>query len=63
MNEEGRFQHTYVQINTGAQRRSKSDSTDVFQQRINTLNKRYDNKEIDVEELLSSLSLLVTKKK
>lgn len=61
--EESRFQHSYVQINTGAQRRPKSKSTNAIQKRMTTLNERYTNKEIDVDELLNGLSLLIVKKK
>jgi hypothetical protein len=63
MGEESRFQHLYVQINTGAQRRPKSNQANAIQKRIDVLNERYSNQEIDVEELLNGLSLLVAQGK
>ena len=61
--EESRFQHLYMQMITGAQRRPIPRSMNNIQRRIDTLMGRYDNKDIDVEQLLDSLSLLVGKKK
>ncbi|CAF0766253.1 unnamed protein product [Adineta steineri] len=61
--EESRFQHMYVQINIGAQPRVKSKLADTIQKRINTLKERYNNQQIDAEQLLSSLALLVAKTK
>ncbi|CAF3775216.1 unnamed protein product [Rotaria sp. Silwood1] len=49
MNEEIRFQHLYARINTGVQKRPKSSAADAIQKRIDTLNKRYENKQIDAE--------------
>ncbi len=63
VSEESRFQHSYIHINTGAQRRSKSNSTDAIQKQMDVLNERYDKNEIDVEELLNGLPLLIAKKK
>jgi hypothetical protein len=48
---------------TGAQRRPIPRSTNNIQRRIETLMARYDNKDIDAEQLLDSLSLLIGKKK
>ena len=61
--EESRFQHSYVQINTGAQRRPKSTFADLIQKRINALNERFAKKEIEAEELLNGLSMLIGKNK
>ncbi|CAF4210512.1 unnamed protein product [Rotaria magnacalcarata] len=55
VNEETRYQHSYNQINTGAQPRLQSKLTDAIQKRIDALNERYNNKEINVEELLNVL--------
>ena len=46
-----------LQINAGAQSRSKNPMTCAIQQRTNTLNDRCANKEIDPNELLDGLSL------
>ena len=62
MNEENRFQHSYIQINTDAQPRLKSKLTDGIQENIDALNERYKNKEINVEELLNVLLFLIAKK-
>ncbi|CAF4462764.1 unnamed protein product, partial [Rotaria socialis] len=45
--EESRFQHLYVQINTGSKRRPRSSYTNGIQKRIDTLMQRYNNKQID----------------
>jgi hypothetical protein len=50
-------------INTGVQRRPKSNSAAALQKRIDTLNERYKNQEIDAEQLLNSLLMLVPKRK
>ena len=63
ISEESRFQHLYVQVITGAQRRPVPRSTNNIQRRIDALMARYSNKDIDVEQLLDSLSLLIGKKK
>ena len=55
--EEARFRRTLLQINAGAQSRSKTPMTCAIQQRTNTLNNRCANKEIDPNELLDDLSL------
>jgi len=60
--EESRFQHLYTQMITGAPRHRTPHATNNFQRRIDTLMTRYNNKNIDVEQLLDSLSLLVGKK-
>jgi hypothetical protein len=60
--EECRFQHSYSQINTGIQRRPKTTAADAMQKRIDTLNDRYNNQDINEEELLNALSLLVARK-
>ncbi|CAF2869516.1 unnamed protein product [Rotaria sp. Silwood2] len=62
VSEESRFQHLYVQISTGAKRRPISSSTNGIQKRIDTLMARYNNNDIDVEQLLDNLSLLIAKK-
>jgi hypothetical protein len=60
--EESRFQHLYVQISTGAKHRPIPRSTNGIQNRIDILAARYNNKDIDVEQLLDNLSLLIAKK-
>ncbi|CAF3085475.1 unnamed protein product [Rotaria sp. Silwood2] len=59
--EEAKFRHTLLQTNAGAQGRSKAATTTAIQQRINTLNERYANNEIVLNELLDGLSLTVAK--
>ncbi|CAF3074723.1 unnamed protein product [Rotaria sp. Silwood2] len=59
--EEAKFRHTLLQINAGAQGRSKTAATTAIQQRINTLNECYTNNEIDLNALLDGLSLTVAK--
>ena len=61
--EESRFQHLYVQINTGSKRRPRSSYTNGIQKRIDTLTQWYNNKQIDVKQLLDNLLLLVAKNK
>jgi hypothetical protein len=63
MSEESRFQHLFIQFNTGAERRPKSTSADAIQKRIKVLNERFNNKEINAEDLLNGLSLLIANKK
>jgi Ca2+-binding EF-hand superfamily protein len=41
----------------------KSNTTDTIQKRINTLNKRHNKNEINVEDFLNALSLLIVQKK
>jgi hypothetical protein len=62
LSEETRFQHLYVQMNIGSKRRPISSSTNGIQKRIDTLMARYNNNDIDVEQLLDNLSLLIAKK-
>ena len=59
--EEARFRHMLLQINAGVKGRSKTASTSAMQQRIDALNERYINNEIDLHELLDGLSLTVAK--
>ncbi|CAF4758868.1 unnamed protein product, partial [Rotaria sp. Silwood2] len=59
--EEAKFRHTLLQINAGAEGRSKTTTTTAIQQRINTLNERYANNEIVLNELLDGLSLTIAK--
>lgn len=63
ISEECHFQHLLAQINTGAQRRQATFSTNCIQKRIDTLTTRYNNGEIDANALLDNLSLLIGKKK
>lgn len=63
MSEENRFQHLLIRLSTGVQRRPKSTVADAMQKRINVLNERYNNKEINAEELLNALSLVIANKK
>jgi hypothetical protein len=51
-----------LQINAGAQGRSKTATTITIQQRINRLIERYANNEIGLQELLDGLSFTVAKK-
>lgn len=62
VNEESRFQHLYVQTNTGAPHRSISGSNNGIQKRIDTLMTRCNNNDIDIEQLLDNLSLLIARK-
>jgi hypothetical protein len=49
-------------MNIGSKRRPISSSTNGIQKRIDTLMARYNNNDIDVEQLLDNLSLLIAKK-
>ncbi|CAF1691325.1 unnamed protein product, partial [Adineta ricciae] len=60
--EESRFQHFLIQLETGAQRRAKTNATNAIQKRVDPLNERYEKQEIDAENLLYGLALLVAKK-
>jgi hypothetical protein len=62
VNEDTRFQHVHIHLQTGSQRRPKAYSSDRIQKRMNTLNERYNSQEINAEELLDGLSLLIAKK-
>ncbi|CAM4848865.1 unnamed protein product, partial [Rotaria magnacalcarata] len=62
VSEESRFQHLYVQINTGSERRPRSSYNNGIQKRIDTLMERYNRKVIDVEQLLDKLSFLIAKR-
>ena len=62
VSEESPFQHLYERMSTGAKRRPLPRSTNDSQNRINILTERYNNNDINVEQLLDSLSLLVAKK-
>ena len=59
--EKARLRHMLIQINTGAQDRPKTAAITVIQQRIDTLNERYLNNEIDLQEPLDGLSAVVAK--
>ena len=59
--EEARFTHILIQINAGAQGRQKTAATTAIQQRIDTLNERYMNNEIDLQQILDGLSTVVVK--
>jgi hypothetical protein len=52
-----------AQYLTGAQRRPKATLVDTIQKRIDVLNQRYNNKQINSEELLNGLSLLIARRK
>ncbi|CAF3352292.1 unnamed protein product [Rotaria socialis] len=62
-NEENRFRHLLLQMNAGAQARKKTAATSFIQKRIDTLNERYKNGEIDVDQLLDGFSLTIAKQK
>jgi hypothetical protein len=62
-NEESRFHHLHLQMNAGAQARAKRAATSAIQKRIDTLNDRFKNGDINVDELLDGLPLVVAKKK
>ena len=50
-----------IQMNAGAQDQSKTAAGTAIQQRIDTLNERYTNNEIDLQVLLDGLSTVVVK--
>jgi hypothetical protein len=52
-----------LQINAGAKGRLKTESSNAIQQRIDTLNERFTNNEINLTELLDGLSLVIAKQK
>ncbi|CAF1002215.1 unnamed protein product [Rotaria magnacalcarata] len=62
-NEENRFRQLLLQMNAGAQARKKTAATSFIQKRIDTLNERYKNGEIDVDQLLDGFSLPIAKQK
>jgi hypothetical protein len=59
--EETRLRHMLLQIDAGAQARPQAAATLAIQQRIDTLNERYANNEIDLRKLLDGLSTVVAK--
>ena len=61
--EECRFQHLYSQVNAGTSLPHKTTPADSMQKRLDTLNDRYNNHEINGEQLLNALSLLIALKK
>ncbi len=61
--EEARFRHMLLQMNAGAKGRPKTETSNAIQQRIDTLNERFTNNEINLTELLDGLSLVVAKQK
>jgi hypothetical protein len=63
MSEESRFQHCYIQLSSGARRRLRSKATDAIQKRIQTMNQRYNQNEISIDEFLDGLSLLIAQKR
>jgi hypothetical protein len=52
-----------LQMNAGAKGRPKTEISNAIQQRIDTLNERFTNNEINLTELLDGLSLVVAKQK
>ncbi len=48
-------------MNASAPGRQKTAATTAIQQRIDTLNERYMNNEIDLQQLLDGLSTVVSK--
>ncbi len=52
-----------LQMNAGAKVRPKTETSNAIQQRIDTLNERFTNNEINLTELLDGLSLVVAKQK
>ncbi len=61
--EEARFRHMLLQMNAVAKVRPKTETNNAIQQRIDTLNERFTNNEINLTELLDGLSLVVAKQK
>ncbi len=52
-----------LQMNGGAKGRPKPETSHAIQQRIDTLNERFRNNEINLTEFLDGLSLVVAKQK
>jgi hypothetical protein len=52
-----------LQMNAGAKGWLKTEISSEIQQRIDTLNERFTNNEINLTELLDGLSLVVAKQK
>jgi hypothetical protein len=48
-------------MNAGAKVRPKTETSNAIQQRIDTLNERFTNNEINLTELYDGLSLVVAK--
>ncbi|CAF1545808.1 unnamed protein product [Adineta ricciae] len=61
--EECRFQHLYSQINAGTHQLPKAKAAETMQKRIETLNSRYNNQDMNSEQLLNALSLSAGRKK
>ncbi len=58
-----RFGHISIQLDAGASALKQSTKVQAFQTRFDTLQNRFLEKEINANELLSSLSLLIGKKR
>ena len=59
--EESRFNHLLIQMKGGLTARTPTKKTQAIQQRLDALYSRYDNDEINENELLESLSYVVAK--
>ncbi|CAM4983560.1 unnamed protein product, partial [Rotaria socialis] len=58
-----RFEHILIQLEAGASPPKQSKKTISFQKRFETVKERFIQQQINANELLSSLSLLIGKKK
>jgi hypothetical protein len=61
--DDARFRHMILQMNASAKDQPKKEISDAIQQRIDILNKRFINNEINLTKLLGGLSLVVGKDK
>ena len=59
--EEIRFNHVLIQMVGGLTCRKKTAATNAIQQRIDTLYLRYQNNDINADELLLGLSFIISK--
>jgi len=57
------YRYILSQMNADAQGQPKTAANTETQQRIDTLNERYINNEIDLQELLNGLSKIVLKQR
>ena len=58
-NEQSRMHHLFLQMNVGARPRQPTATTNRIQNRIETLNERYRDNQITIDQLLDGLSLVV----
>ena len=58
-NENARFEHLIIQLDSGALPAEKTTQTTSFQRRLENLKARFNNNEINTRKLLDALTLLM----